>query len=206
MASYASEGVVIEGKNSVNFEGCYLFDENSKLNGQSTTYKNIFLYQSMSGDSAEGTSKFSAKGSTLETKHGDTFYVTNTKSIITVEDCQVINTDADGNLLRVQADSWGKSGQNGGDVEFNVTKQSLTGNIVIDAISKLTFGLTNGSYWEGTLNGENASQNISLKLDRSSKIKLTGDSYVTSLDDEDTSYSNIDFNGHKLYVNGTAIN
>lgn len=87
-----------------------------------------------------------------------------------------------------------------------MTKQSLTGNIVIDAISKLAFGLTNGSYWEGTLNGDNASQNISLKLDRSSKIKLTGDSYVTSLEDEDGSYSNIDFNGHKLYVNGSAIN
>lgn len=28
---------------------------------------------------------------------------------------------------------------------------------------------------------------------------------VTSLDDEDTTYSNIDFNGYKLYVNGKAI-
>lgn len=39
-----------------------------------------------------------------------------------------------------------------------------------------------------------------------SKIKLTGDSYITSLEDDDTTYSNIDFNGYKLYVNGTAIN
>lgn len=38
------------------------------------------------------------------------------------------------------------------------------------------------------------------------KIKLTGDSYVTSLEDDDTTYSNIDFNGYKLYVNGVAIN
>lgn len=37
-------------------------------------------------------------------------------------------------------------------------------------------------------------------------IKLTGDSYVTSLDNADTDYSNIDFNGYTLYVNGTAIN
>ena len=34
-----------------------------------------------------------------------------------------------------------------------------------------------------------------------SNIKLTGDSYVSSLDDSDTSYSNIDFNDYKLYVN-----
>lgn len=39
-----------------------------------------------------------------------------------------------------------------------------------------------------------------------SKIKLTGDSYVTSLEDADTTYSNIDFNEYKLYVNGVAIN
>ena len=45
-----------------------------------------------------------------------------------------------------------------------------------------------------------------LQLYESSKIKLTGDSYVTSLNDADSSYSNIDFNGYKLYVNGKAIN
>jgi len=38
------------------------------------------------------------------------------------------------------------------------------------------------------------------------KIKLTEDSYITSLEDDDTTYSNIDFNGYKLYVNGVAIN
>lgn len=39
-----------------------------------------------------------------------------------------------------------------------------------------------------------------------SKITTTGDSYVTSLKDADADYSNIDFNGYTLYVNGTAIN
>lgn len=39
-----------------------------------------------------------------------------------------------------------------------------------------------------------------------SKIKLTGDFYITSLEDDDTTYNNIDFNGYKLYVNGVAIN
>lgn len=38
------------------------------------------------------------------------------------------------------------------------------------------------------------------------KIKLTRDSYITSLEDRGTSYSNIDFNGYKLYVDGKAIN
>lgn len=42
--------------------------------------------------------------------------------------------------------------------------------------------------------------------DSSSSITLTGDCYVTSLEDTDTSYSNINFNGYKLYVNNVAIN
>ena len=30
--------------------------------------------------------------------------------------------------------------------------------------------------------------------------------FEKNLEDEDNSYDNIDFNGYKLYVNGTAIN
>ena len=66
--------------------------------------------------------------------------------------------------------------------------------------------MESGSYYEGTINGENQAKSITLKLDSSSKIKLTGDSYITSLEDEDSDYSNIDFNGYTLYVNGVAIN
>ena len=66
--------------------------------------------------------------------------------------------------------------------------------------------LKNSSTYTGTLNAKNSAKKISLTLDSSSKIKLTGDSYVTSFNDADSSYSNIDFNGYKLYVNGKAIN
>lgn len=59
---------------------------------------------------------------------------------------------------------------------------------------------------EGTINSNNKAKSIKLVLDKTPKIKLTGDSYVSSLDDSDTSYSNIDFNDYKLYVNGKAIN
>jgi len=66
--------------------------------------------------------------------------------------------------------------------------------------------LTDSSSFEGSINSSNEAKSIILKLSKNSKIKLTGDSYVTSLDDEDTSYKNIDFNGYKLYVNGKSVN
>ena len=66
--------------------------------------------------------------------------------------------------------------------------------------------LKSGSYYEGVINGDNSAKSLKLSLSKNSKIKLTGNSYVTSLSDDDSSYSNIDFNGYKLYVNGKAIN
>ncbi len=205
LVSKASEGIVIEGKNSVTIENSTLIDSNTKLNGQSTTYKNIFLYQSMSGDAADGSATFTAKNSSITTNNGDTFYVTNTKAIINLENNSITNNDSSGNFLRIQKDSWGNTGSNGGEVTFNMTNQTAIGNIVVDSISTLEMNLSK-SYYEGTINGDNSAKEISLKLSKDSTIKLTGDSYITSLEDDDTSYSNIDFNGYKLYVNGTSIN
>ena len=202
----ASEGIVIEGKNSVTINDCELTVDNTTLNGQSTTYKNIFLYQSMSGDAADGQAEFTATNSDITTKKGDTRYVTNTTASINLKNNTITNNDSEGNFLRAQADSWGSSGSNGGNVTLTMTKQEASGNIVIDSISTLDMTMKSGSSYTGTINGDNSAKSIKLTLDKKSKIKLTGDSYVTSLDDADTDYSNIDFNGYTLYVNGTAIN
>lgn len=202
----ASEGIVIEGKNKVTLKNCTLTDNNTTLNGQSTTYKNIFLYQSMSGDAASGSASFKATGSKITTKKGDTFYITNTSAKISLTNNTITNTDSTGNFLRAQADSWGNSGSNGGDVTLTMSKQKASGNIVIDSISTLDMTMKNNSSYKGTINGSNEAKFIALTLDKSSKITLTGDSYVTSFTDADSSYSNINFNGYKLYVNGTAIN
>lgn len=201
----ASEGAVIEGSNSIELDNCILEDTNNTLNGQSTTYKNIFIYQSASGDASEGKGIFSAKDSTIITNKGDSFYVTNTTATIKLENNKITNNDSNGNFLRAKSDSWGKSGSNGGNVNLELINQEVNGNIVIDKVSTLSMNLKSSSYYEGTINKDNTAKRITLKLSKNSKIKLTGDSYVTSLDDEDSSYSNIDFNGYKLYVNGKAI-
>ena len=206
LVAKASEGIVIEGANTVTINNCDLTDSNTKLNGQSTTYKNIFLYQSMSGDASNGNATFTAKNSKITTNNGDTFYITNTTATINLINNTIVNNDSTGNFLRAQKDSWGNTGSNGGNVTLIMTQQNAEGNIVIDSISTLDMTMSEYSYYEGTINGSNEAKSITLKLDSTSKIKLTGDSYVTSLEDDDTTYSNIDFNGYKLYVNGVAIN
>ena len=54
-------------------------------------------------------------------------------------------------------------------------------------------------------NENNEAKEIKLVFDKNSKIKLTGDSYISELEDTDTSYSNIDLNGYKLYVGGKKL-
>ena len=197
----ASEGVVIEGKNSVTLENVELTDTNNTLNGQSTTYKNIFLYQSMSGDAANGEAVFTSKNSTITTNKGDSFYVTNTTATINLENNKIANNDSTGNFLRIQKDSWGNSGSNGGTVTLNLTNQQANGNIVVDSISKLTMNLSDGSSFKGAINSVNEGE-VSLTIDETSKVTLTGNTYIKSLTNADTTNSNINLNGYKLYVNG----
>ena len=203
LTSTSSEGVVVEGANSVTLNNVVLTDTNNSLNGQSETYKNIFLYQSQSGDAAEGTSYFTANGSTIITNQGDTFYITNTNSVITLSGNAIVNNDGD--FFRAEAAAWGSSGSNGGKVELNLTNQSVEGDIVVDSVSTLAMKLTSGSVYKGTIDGANQAAKITLELDEDSVIVLTGDSYVDSLTNAVSDNSNIYLNGYSLYVGGEKV-
>lgn len=84
----------------------------------------------------------------------------------------------------------------------NGTITTNKGDTLYVANTNATITLENNTM----VNNDKTAKDISFTLDKSSKIKLTGDSYITSFDNEDSSNSNIDFNGYKLYVNGVAIN
>lgn len=203
--------VVIEGKNSATITESTL-QCSGKGNRNDVDNCGIMIYQSMSGDAGEGTGTLNATNSILEIDSNSSYYttvpfffITNTKAVINLEN----NTLKYGSNLLLKAEGtseWGNSGNNGGDVTLNATKQELVGDIEADSISNVTISLKDGSSLKGAINNANTAKSINLKLDNSSKLILTGDSYITSLEDDDTSYSNIEFNGYKLYVNGTAIN
>ena len=63
MESTASQGVVVEGKNSVTLNNVELTaDNNTKNSDKSDYYQAVMIYQSMSGDADEGTSSFTMNG------------------------------------------------------------------------------------------------------------------------------------------------
>ena len=201
LISTTSEGAIIEGKNSITLENVELTDSNIK-NVKSKIYKNIFIYQSMSGDAEEGVATFTAKNSTITTNNGDSIYVSNTSAIINLTNNKFINNDTNGYFLRAGKDSWGKEGNNGGKVTLNLTDQEINGNIGVDEISSLTINMTTSTF-KGMIDAKEG--NVTLKLDKNSKITLTGDSYITTLDNQDQTNSNINLNGYKLYINGVEL-
>ncbi len=205
LASTASEGVVIEGSNSVTLNNTTLTDTNNTLNGNSETYKNIFIYQSMSGDAEVGKGALSATDSQITTNQGDTFFVTNTTADIQLSNNRIINNDATSAFLRAQAGKWGTAGSNGGHVNLTLKNQVAEGDIVLDSVSSMNLVLNESSFYMGAVNSSNAAQAVNISIDATSQLILAGDSYVTSLTNADTTNQNIYANGHKLYVAGQEV-
>ncbi|MBE5905978.1 MAG: hypothetical protein E7277_04170 [Lachnospiraceae bacterium] len=201
LTSTTSEGVVIEGMNSVVLENTNLTAENTKLNGNATEYNTVMLYQSMSGDAANGTSLFTANGGSITSKKGNVFYVTNTSAQISLRNVAIKNEDSSNVLLKVAEGGWGKSGSNGGNVTFSAAKQQLSGNIIVDSSSTLNLLLSDGSTYEGAINTDGTAGSVYVEVPEGCTWKLTGDSYISSLSCVDGS---IDLNGYTLTVGSTT--
>ena len=158
-------------------------------------FENVFrLYQSASGDAAEGTSVFTMEGGKMTAQSGAMFYCTNTQSVINLKNAALTLSENE-TLLIVSAGRWGKDGQNGDVCTLNAEGQTLTGDITVDAISSLKLDLTNSSY-TGCITGKGE---VDVTMDETSTWILTGDSYIASLSGNT---DGIDLNGYALYVNG----
>ena len=187
-----SEIGVVEGKNSITL-----------TNSNVTGYKDngFMLYQSFSGDAESGIARLKAENNTLTTHATGAFlYVNNTTAEVDLSN-NVISMPNTSTLVKAAADSrWGKTGENGGHLTLRTSNQELSGNIMADSISTIALDMTNGSSLVGAVNTDNAAKEVTVKLSKDSNWILTGDSYIKSLNNEDTTGSNIHLNGYKLVV------
>ena len=179
LSATTSEAVVIEGGNTVTLNNVEITGSNTKLNGQSTVKTNVLIYQSMSGDASEGASSFTMTDGSMTAETGAMFHVTNTTTTINLENVDFTYASDSNVFLDASADSWGRTGSNGGQVTLNLKSQDITGAILSDSVSSVTLNLDADSTWT-----------------------LTGDSYVTAFNGD---LSHVNLNGYTLYVNGTAV-
>ena len=190
-----SQCAVVEGKNTITLTDCDL--TGAGKNG-------VMLYQSTSGDAAEGTCIFTSTNSKLTTTStGEMFYITNTDAEIDLTNTELsfssgILLNASGN----NTNNWGTEGSNGGNVLLKGTNQILTGDITCDSISTAQLNLTEKTAFTGAIDTANTGD-VSITLDSSSSWKVTADSYLTAFTDSDSSLSNIISNGHTIYYDNT---
>ncbi len=209
LTSNLSEGVCIEGKNSIELTDCDLTANNTQMNSNATFLDTIMIYQSMSGDADSGTSAFTMTGGKLTSRNGHVFHVTNTSAIITLSGVEIVNEDGEGVLLSVCDDGWSGAGN---VATLNARGQTLEGLLLVGSDATLTLNLTEGSVFTGTVSGAitNAKGDavstevgaVHVTVDGTSIWVLTGDTYIASFTGD---ASSIVANGYTLYVDGVAL-
>lgn len=206
--SNGSQLVVIEGKNSASVIDSTLISSGIG-NRNDVDNAGVMIYQSMSGDANEGTGTFTAKNSSLTIdssskvyKSAPMFFITNTDAVINLTNTKI--SYGSNKLISIKGtDEWGKSGSNGGNLTFNSTNESISGDIEVDNISTLVINLKNSTL-SSAINSDNSAKSIEINLDENSKLNITGDSYITILNDDDKTYSNIKSNGYTIYYDSSS--
>ncbi len=190
LTANGSEAVCIEGKNSLYLYDCDLRGNMRDSEENDCTW-NILLYQSMSGDAAEGNSTFQMTGGALSAENGGMFYTTNTESTFILENVRITDADDGEFFLRCTGNQnrrgWGQTGENGADCTFLAIDQEMEGDVIWDSVSKLRFYMTDGSVLQGAFlqdescAGEGGNGTAVLTVDADSSWIVTGDSLLRAL-------------------------
>lgn len=207
--STGSQIVGMEGLNTVRIKNSTLTGSAKKAS--EPVANGVILYQSTSGDSSNGTANFEASDSTLKShiSGGAMFYVTNTDASIVLSNTK-LDFDSDKNTLLTVggndgSNNWGTKGSNGGDVTFTAIKETLSGDISCDGISNVTFYLTNGSTYTGTIINDTTytgNGGVSMNLAKGTIWTITKDTTLSSLNIADGA-SILDENGKTVTVKTT---
>ena len=209
LTANGSEAICIEGLNSIHLYDCDLTGNMSDLDQNDNTWT-VILYQSMSGDSEVGNSTFQMDGGSLTSENGGVFYTTNTESTITLNNVDINYNDDNEFFLQCTGNTnqrgWGQAGANGADCHFTGISQDMQGNVIWDSISNLDFYITEGSSLTGavvddeTYAGEGGDGYCNVYVSADSTWTVTGDSTVSSLENEGTI---VDSEGKTVTIQGT---
>ena len=209
LTATGSEAVCIEGLNTLTLENCDLTGNMSDDSRNECTW-NVIVYQSMSGDSEVGNGTFSMTGGHLTAGNGGMFYTTNTECTFYLSDVDITYAQDKDFFLRCTGNTnqrgWGTTGKNGSQCTFTADNQAMEGDIIYDSISTLDFYMTNGSVLTGAVvDDESCAGNggdgyCRICIDKNSKWVVTGDSVLTTLENEG---SIVDASGKTVTIQGT---
>ena len=186
-----AQAICFEGRNPFHMYNCFL--EGNYTASDDDENCNVMVYQSMSGDSEEGTTYCTMVGGVLkannvsENGNAKMFYTTNTYCYISLSDVQMEYAPGMETFLLCACNTnhrgWGRAGANGSECVLYTKDQKMEHNIIFDTWSYLGCFMTEGSEWTGALlcRENNGDRGCDLYLDESSVWNVTGDSVVRDL-------------------------
>ena len=215
-----SEGICIEGRNSLSLKDCTLISNMPDQSENDSTWS-VIVYQSMSGDSEIGKGTFRMSGGKLISQNGGLFYTTNTESEILLSNVAIEQSEDSEYFLACLGNAnergWGATGANGAKCAFTADNQSMRGNVLWDQSSELRFTMQNGSELTGaflcdnSFSGESGTGYADLYISENSKWIVTENSRLSKLENKGTivdadgnSVSIIDKTGNEI-VKGESI-
>ncbi len=183
-----AQALCFEGRNPAHIYNSYL--EGNYTASDDDENCNVMVYQSMSGDSTEGTSYCTMVGGVLkannESENGNAkmFYTTNTYCYISLCDVEMIYSDTMETFLLCACNTnergWGTAGANGSECVLYTIDQDIDGNIIYDTWSYLGCFFTQNSNVEGAIlcREDNGDRGCDVYMDSSAIWTVTGDSLV----------------------------
>jgi hypothetical protein len=209
LTANSSEGICIEGKNSLHLYDCNLTSNMSDDSRNDCTWS-LIVYQSMSGDSEVGNGTLQLVGGSIKSENGGLIYTTNTSSDILLSNVDIQCADDCEFFLKCTGNAnqrgWGQTGSNGSQCIFTADSQAMNGDIIYDSISTLDFYMQNGSVLTGAViddescAGNGGSGYCNMTISKDSKWIVTGDSTLSALHSEGTIQ---DSNGQTVSIIGT---
>ena len=158
--------------------------------------RDYFLEQTITNP-IKVTNSFESVGSIITIGSGNTFSVTDSADAgITLNRTTITNEDSSSVFLNIV---------NSPNTTLAFKEQVAEGDIVLDGLSSLSFILSDESYYMGIINGGDTAQSVSVTIDGTSQLVLAGNTYISELNNTDTTNANIYSNGHKLYVAGSEV-
>ena len=188
MQANNAQAICFEGRNPFHMYNCYL--EGNYTASDDDENCNVMVYQSMSGDSEEGTTYCTMVGGVLkannvsENGNAKMFYTTNTYSYISLCDVEIVYPEGMDTFLLCACNTnqrgWGTAGANGSECVMYTVDQDIDGNIIYDTWSYLGLYMTDDTDFEGAIlcREDNGERGCDLYMDADSEWTVTGDSVV----------------------------
>ena len=191
MQANNAQAICFEGRNPFHMYNSYL--EGNYTASDDDENCNVMVYQSMSGDSEEGTTYCTMVGGVLkannqsENGNAKMFYTTNTYCYISLSDVEMIYPEGMDTFLLCACNTnqrgWGTAGANGSECVLYTIDQDIDGNIIYDTWSYLGCFLTQDTHMTGAFlcREDNGDRGCDVYMDNTAVWTVTGDSQVRDL-------------------------